>query len=172
MNIFSFIIYHNARDFFEYNHIDQTLSKEKVKILKDLYAYYHKKHYGYEKLYCGFRRKNFVCNLSAGKLIISAAVAGGITLNPVVMATLTGVGLLLKTVASLKKYDKKTEQANFARIEYQKILDEIRFYLRGKVFDEKVFLDRLKMKDNFVTDHCMEIAPSISKKYEKIFAPL
>jgi len=36
------------------------------------------------------------------------------------MATLTSVGLLLKTVASLKKYDKKTEQANFARIEYQK----------------------------------------------------
>ena len=172
MNIFSFIIYHNARDIFEFNHIDQTLSKEKVKILKDLYAYYHKKHYGYEKLYCGFRRKNFVCNLSAGKLIISAAVAGGITLNPVVMATLTGVGLLLKTVASLKKYDKKTEQANFARIEYQKILDEIRFYLRFEAFDEKVFLDRLKMKDNFVTDHCMEIPPSISKKCEKIFAPL
>ena len=111
------------RDIFEFNHIDQTLSKEKVKILKDLYAYYHKKHYGYEKLHRGFRRKNFVCNLSAGKLIISAAVAGGITLNPAVMATLTGVGLTLKAVASLKKYDKKTEQANFARIEYNKILD-------------------------------------------------
>ena len=96
------------------NHIDQTLSKEKVEILKDLYAYYHKVHYGYEKLHRGFRRKNFVCNLSAGKLIISAAVAGGITLNPAVIATLTGVGLTLKAVASLKKYDKKTEQANFA----------------------------------------------------------
>ena len=160
------------RDIFEFNHIDQTLSKEKVKKMKDLYAYYHKKHYGYEKLYRGFRRKNFVCNLSAGKLIISAAVAGGITLNPVVMATLIGVGLILKAVASLKKYDKKTEQANFARIEYQKVLDEIRFYLRGEAFDEKVFLDRLKMIDNFVTDHCMEIPPSISKKYEKTFAPL
>ena len=88
------------------------------------------------------------------------------------MATLTGVGLILKSVASLKKYDKKTEQANFARIEYQKILDEIRFYLRGETFEEKVFLDRLKMIDNFVTDHCMEIPPSISKKYEKTFAPL
>ena len=32
------------QDIFEFNHIDQTLSKEKVKILKDLYAYYHKKH--------------------------------------------------------------------------------------------------------------------------------
>jgi len=119
-------------------------------------------------LYHGFRRKNFVCNLSAGKLIISAAVVGGITLNPVVIATLTGVGLTLKAVASLKKYDKKTEQANFARIEYQKILDEIRFYLRGEAFDEKVFLDRLKMIDKFVTVHCMEIPPSISKKYENI----
>ena len=160
------------RDIFEFNHIDQTLSAEKVKLLKDLYTHYHKKHYGYEKLHRGFRRKNFVCNLSAGKLIISAAVAGGITLNPVVMATLTGVGLILKAVVSLKKYDKKIEQANFARIEYQKILDEIRFYLRGEDFDEKAFLDSLKMKDNFVTDHCMEIPLSISEKYDKKFAQL
>ena len=160
------------RNIFEFNHIDQTRSAEKVKILKDLYGYYHKKHYGYEKLHRGFQRKNFVCNLSAGKLIISAAVAGGITLNPAVMATLTGVGLILKTVASLKKYDKKTEQANFARIEYKKILDEIRFYLRGEDFDEKVFLDRLKMIDNFVTDHCMEIPLSVQRKYEKKFAQL
>ena len=160
------------QNIYDFNHIDQTLSEEKVKKMKDLCTYYHKKHYGYEKLYRGFRRKKFVCNLSAGKLIISAAVAGGITLNPVVMATLIGVGLLLKTVASLKKYDKKTEQANLARIEYQKILDEIRFYLRGEAFDEKVFLDSLKMKDNFIIDHCMEIPPSISKKYDKKFAPL
>ena len=110
--------------------------------------------------------------LWAAKFIISAAVAGGITLNPVVIATLTGVGLILKAVVSLKKYDKKKEQANFSRIEYQKVLDEIRFYLRGEAFDEKVFLDRLKMIDNFVTDHCMEIPPSICKKYEETFAPL
>ena len=75
-------------------------------------------------------------------------------------------------MASLKNYDKKTEQANFARIEYQKVLDEIRFYLRGEAFDEEVFLDRLKMIDNFVTDHCMEILPSLCKKYEETFAPL
>ena len=160
------------RDIFAFNHIDQTLSEERVKFLKDLYVFYHKKHYGYEKLHRGFRRKNFVCNLSAGKLIISAAIAGGITLNPVVMATLTGVGLFLKAVASLKKFDKKMERANFARIEYQKILDEIRFYLRGEVFDEKTFLDKLKMIDNFVTDHCMEIPLSVQRKYDKKFAQL
>ena len=159
-------------DIFEFNHIDQTLSEERVKLLKDLYTHYHKKHYGYEKLHRGFRRKNFVCNLSAGKLIISAAIAGGITLNPAVMATLTGVGLLLKAVASLKKFDKKMERADLARIEYQKILDEIRFYRRGEVFDEKVFRDSLKMKDDFITDHCMEIPLSIQRKYDKKFAQL
>ena len=88
------------------------------------------------------------------------------------MATLTGVGLILKAVASLKKYDKKTEQANFARIEYQKILDEIRFYLRGEAFDEKVFLDKLKMKDNIITDYCMEIPLSVQRNYEKKYTQL
>ena len=160
------------RDIFEFNHIDQTLSEEKVKLLKNLYTHYHKKHYGYKKLHRDFRIKNFVCNLSASKLIISAAIAGGITLNPVVITTLTGVGLLLKAVASLKKFDKKMERANLARIEYQKILDEIRFYLRGDVFDEKVFRDSLKMKDDFITDHCMEIPLSISEKYDKKFTQL
>ena len=67
------------------------------------------------------------------------------------MATLTGVGLILKAVASLKKFDKKMERANLARIEYQKILDDIRFYLRGENFEREVFLDSLKMKDNFIT---------------------
>ena len=46
------------------------------------------------------------------------------------------------------------------------------FYLRGEAFNEKTFLDRLKIIDDWVTDHCMEIPPSISKKYEKTFAPL
>ena len=38
------------RDIFEFNHINKTLLESEVRILKDLYAYYHKKHYGYQKL--------------------------------------------------------------------------------------------------------------------------
>ena len=108
--------------------------------MKDLYAYYHKKHFGYEKLYRDFQRKNFVCNLSAGKFIISAAVAGGITLNPVVIATLTGVGLILKAVASLKKYDKKTEEANFAGSNTKKSLMRFASTSEAKLSTERSFL--------------------------------
>ena len=45
------------QNIYEVNHIDQTLSKEKVKKMKDSSAYYHKKHYGYEKLYALSVRK-------------------------------------------------------------------------------------------------------------------
>ena len=52
-------------------------------------------------------------------------------------AALTGFGLIVKGVANFKKYDRKTEKANFARVEYKKILDAIRFYLTGEPFNEK-----------------------------------
>jgi len=33
------------RNIFDFNHIDTTLSKGTVEMLKNLYAYYYKKHY-------------------------------------------------------------------------------------------------------------------------------
>ena len=41
--------------------------------------------------------------------MITTVVAGCITLNPVVFASLTGFGLIVKAVASFIKYDKKAE---------------------------------------------------------------
>ena len=152
---------------FDFNHIDTSLSKGTIEMLKNLYAYYHRKHYGYEKLY-----RDFLPNIVAGKAIITSAVAGGISLNPVVFASLTGFGLVVKAVASFKKYDKKAEKANFAGVEYKKILDAIRFYLRGEPFNEKTFLDKLKMVDDFISDHCMEILAKVETKYSKRFTAI
>ena len=104
---------------FNFNDTDPALPKETVEMLKKFYAFYHKKHWCYSKLYHEFQRKNLACNVVAGKAIISSAVAGGITLNPAVFAALTGFGLVVKGVASFKKYDKKAEKANFAWIKVQ-----------------------------------------------------
>jgi len=108
----------------------------------------------------------------AGRAVIASAVAGGITLNPIVFASLTGFGLIVKAVASFKRCDKKTEKANFARVEYKKILDAIRFYRRGEPFNEKTFLGKLKMVDDFISDHCMEIPAKREAKYNKRFTTL
>jgi len=89
-----------------------------------------------------------------------------------VFASLTAFGIIVKIVASAKKYNKKIERANFARTEYKKIMDAIRFCLRGEPFSEKEFLDNLKMIDDFVSDHCMEIPTQINKKYSQCFTAL
>jgi len=107
---------------------------------------------------------NLLCNIVAGKVIITSAVSRGITFNPVVFASFTGFGLVVKAVASFKKYDKKAEKANFARVEYRKILDAIRFYIRGQPFNKKALLHKLKVVDDFISDHCMEIPAKVEKK--------
>ena len=56
-----------AINIFDFNHIDTSLSPGTIEMLKNLYAYYHKKHYGYEKLYRGFQRKNLLCNIVRAK---------------------------------------------------------------------------------------------------------
>lgn len=154
---------------FDFNHIDPDLPKETVEMLKKYYTFYHKKHWDYSKLHRGLQQKYLVCNIVAGKAIITSVVAEAITLNPIVFATLTGFGLVVKGVASLKKYDKKAEKADFARIEYKKILNAIRFYLRGDPFG-KEFLDKLKIVDDFVSDHCMEIPVNVQTNYGKLFS--
>ena len=132
-------------------------------MLKNLYSYYHKKHYGYKKLYRGYQRKHLICNVVAGKAAITSAVAGGITLSPIVCTSLSAFGVIVQIV------DKKIERANFARAEYTKIRDAIRFYLKGEPFNEKEFLDKLKMIDDFVSDHCVEIPSKMGKKIQPTF---
>ena len=61
---------------FHFNHIDPALPKETVEMLRTVFAFYHKKHWGYSKLYRDFQR-NLACNVVAGKAILSSAVARG-----------------------------------------------------------------------------------------------
>lgn len=81
-----------------------------------------------------FKEKSLLCNIVTGKAVITSAVAGGMTLNPIVFASLTDFSHVLKAMASFKIYD------NFTRIDYKKILDASRFYLRVEPFNEKDFL--------------------------------
>lgn len=66
------------------------------------------------------------------------------------------LGSLSRKWQALKNTRKKKQKANFVRVEYKKIPDAIQSYLRGEYYNEKDFLDRLKIVDNFITDHCME----------------
>ena len=81
---------------FDFNHIDPALPKETVDMLKRL----DKKHWGYEKLFRTFQCRNLLCNVVAGKAVLSGAVAVGVTLQPAVIAGLTAFGAVMKIVAT------------------------------------------------------------------------
>lgn len=108
-------------DIFQFNHIDAGLPRETVEMLKHFYAFYHKLHCGYARLARSFKRKHLICTVVETKAIVSRAVAGGITLNPFVLAALTCFGLAVKAVVAVKKYNKKFERVEFARLEYKKL---------------------------------------------------
>ena len=60
--------------------------------------------------------------MSSTGLIEIGAVAGGLTLNLVVLGSISGAGLAVKTFSENKDYKRKIEISKFAYTTYQKVL--------------------------------------------------
>ena len=78
--------------------------------------------------------------MTSACLDVSGTIAGGVTLNPVVLGTISGSGVLLKTRSEIKNYRKKIEPCRFAYISYEKILIDLRSFMgqimrRSKLFN-------------------------------------
>jgi len=94
------------RNIFEFNHMDTTLPKGTIEMLKDLYAYYHKKHYGYEKLYRSFQRKKSVLQYCGWQSCDNFSDCRGHYFEPNCVRFFDWFCFIVKAVASFKKYDK------------------------------------------------------------------
>ena len=157
---------------FNFNHIDYSIGEEKIKVLKALYKHYHKKWWCSRKIFKSFKRKLLLCNLGSTMLIVVGGIAGGVTMNPIPLGTISGAGLLLKTFTDVKKFDRKIDMSKFAFTTYEKILTELRSYLRGRDFDCASFLNEVKLIDDTITDLCPIFqSTKVLKRYEKRFKP-
>ena len=52
--------------------------------------------------------------MSSTGLIAIGAIAGGLTLQPAILGSISGAGLALKTFSETKDYKRKTEMSKFA----------------------------------------------------------
>ena len=75
-------------------------------------------------------------NLISAFLVARGTIAGGITLNPIVLGVISGAELLLKTIAEFKNYKSKIEKINVSLPLplTRKTLSEIRCFLRGETY--------------------------------------
>ena len=156
------------KDLFEFNHIDNSLSESEIKTLKDFYKHYHKKYWCYKKSFKRFKLLDETLSLTGAGLVIIGTIAGGITLNPIIMGVINGSGVLVTSISKLKNYKKKTEMSQIAFTTYQKVLVELRSALRGDEFNKQDFIDRMKLIDDMIIDQT-PLADRFSKKYEKKF---
>ena len=72
-------------------------------------------------------------------------IAGGITLNPVVLGVVNGAGAVVAGIGKKKNYKRKIEMSRIAFTTYEKVLVELRAALRGDEFNKQEFIDRMKL---------------------------
>ena len=140
------------KDIFDFNHIDQTLSKSEIKTIKDFYSYYHKKYWCYKKSYKSYKFLDNFFSISSITLVAIGTITGGITLNPIVLGVINGAGIIIAGVGKKHNYKRKIEMSRIAFTTYEKVLVELRSALRGDNWDKQDFINRMKLIDEMIID--------------------
>ena len=95
-------------------------------------------------------------------MVATGTIVGGVTLNPIPLGVISGTGLLLKTYSETKNFKKKIEMSKFAYTSYEKVLTHLRSFMRGLEYNDKEFLDFIKILDDIIIDMC-----PLTDKFEK-----
>ena len=125
------------KDIFDFNHIDNSLSESELKTLKDFYKHYHKKYWCFKKSYKRYKILDETLTLTGTGLVIIGNITGGITLNPIILGIINGLGVLVGSISKIKNYKKKSEMSQIAFTTYEKVLTELCSAMRGDDFDKK-----------------------------------
>ena len=153
---------------FNFNHIDKNKTKEEIQEIKELYKFYNYIYWCYQKAYTHYKKVNLASNIVSAGLVIIGSVAGGITANPIIIGTVTGAGVLLKTFCETKNYKRKIEMSKYAYTTYQKILADLKTSLRGGPFTKQDVLKEVNILDDTIIDVCL-LVTKFEKKYGEKF---
>ena len=93
-------------------------------------------------------------------------IAGGITLNPVILGVINGAGVVVAGIG--KNYKRQIEMSRNAFRTYEKVLVELRAALRGDSFNKQEFIERMKLIDEMIIDQT-PLADRFASSYNKKF---
>ena len=100
-------------------------------------------------------------------LVTTGTVVGGVTMNPILLGILSGLGVLIKTAMEWKNLQKKIQNANVAFTAYAKVLSDLRNVLCGEEFHKEEYLQKLKTLDEMVIDMSLKWEKFIGKYKEE-----
>ena len=156
------------KDVFEFNHIDRSLSESDIKTLKEFYSHYHKKYWCFKRSYKRYKILDETVSISGITLVAIGTIAGGLTLNPIILGVVNGAGIVVAGIGKKKNYKRKIEMSKIAFTTYEKVLVELRSALRGDSWNKQEFIDGMKLIDEKIIDQT-PLADRFAKKYNKKF---
>ena len=146
-----------------FNHISNSLSYDEVNKLKTIYRSYHRLQMVYKWKYKRLRRLKLSLELSSISLTTVGAILGSITLNPIILGSLTGCGIMIQAYLTKSDLNRRVDRCRFAFTSYERVLIQFKSFLRGLPYNESNFLTDLKVLDDIVIDQC----PSVDKYFNK-----
>ena len=152
---------------FSWNHISEKLNENQIEELKALYKNYHRLFKCYHWKYKKLRRLKISLQLSSISLTVIGTITGSVTLNPVVGGTVVGAGVIIQGYLTKTNLSQRIGKCRLAYTSYEKILVQLRSFMRGMPYDENVLLSDIKIID-MIIDQCPS-ADEYSKQYKKKF---
>ena len=70
---------------FDFNHIDPHIQEEELEEIKNLFRFYHKRFWCLKRAHGRFKKMNLLINLTSSGLVAIGTIAGGVTMNPIVL---------------------------------------------------------------------------------------
>ena len=90
---------------FDFNHIDPQIQEEELEEIKNLFRFYHKRFWCLKRAHGRFKKMNLLINLASSGLVAIGTIAGGVTMNPIVLGVISGLGLVVKTASEMRRSD-------------------------------------------------------------------
>ena len=153
---------------FKCNHISEDLPPDEITKLQNLYKHYHRLFKCYHWKYKKLRKLKLTLQLSSISLTVVGTITGSVTLNPVVAGTVVGAGVIIQGYLAKTNLLQKIGKCRFAYTSYEKIMVQLRSFMRGIPYDENTFLSDIKIIDDMIINQCPS-ADEYSKKYNKKF---
>ena len=139
------------------------MSDDEITELQALYKHYHKLFKCYQWKYKKLRRIKLTLEISSISLTVVGTITGAVTLNPIIIGCLAGSGVIIQGYLTKSDLIQRVDRCRFAYTSYEKILVQLRNFMRGASYDENIFFSDVKLVDEIVIDNC----PSVDSLYEK-----
>ena len=147
----------------DFNHISKDLSEEEVGKLKALYNTYRSSCSLHRKKLKRISRVRLLLNMLAMYLTRIGVIAGSVTMNPIIIGCISGVGIMMQGYIAKSDLGTRIGKCKSVYTSYGKVVALLRSLLRGAPYEEQALLAELRLLDEIIASSSDHPPPSCSQ---------